>query len=189
MFWRHAGFNLYRHGYSNEELYKNDASFNIEHCMNGCENGVSFRSVNYPDYYIRHQNFRLSIQRKEDDSRLYNDDTCFIIVPGLADSQGISLKSYNYQNYFIRHADNYLRIDDYEDTKLYREDATWYPRIAFTNKVDFVQIDYIQDQVQVIEQSIFKEQQRVPLMSKHLGSQVIYLLKTQKIMRKQMVIS
>ena len=62
MFWRHEDDYLHRHSYSDESLYKNDASFYIETCINGAE-GVSFRSVNYPDHYVRHKDSKLRIAR------------------------------------------------------------------------------------------------------------------------------
>eukprot|EP00347_Sterkiella_histriomuscorum_P002166 403369213 len=158
-FWRHEDYYVHRHGYSNDAPYKNDASFTIENCFNGFQ-GVSFRSVNYPDHYIRHHDYRLSIWRVENEVPYYQD-TCFVQVPGLANSQAVSFRSYNYPNSFIRHADNHLRIADYEDSNIYREDATWYPRVGFITKVDYVEIDYIQDQMKVLEQPpLFTEKKR-----------------------------
>eukprot|EP00347_Sterkiella_histriomuscorum_P001757 403370805 len=160
MFWRHEDDYLHRHGYSNDELYKNDASFHIENCLNGYQGGVSFRSVNYPDHYIRHYEYKLRIWRQENDA-LYNDDSCFIIVPGHANPSAISLRSYNYPNSYVRHDSNHLRIANFEDSNLYREDATWYPRVAFITKIDYVEIDYIQDQMQILENPpLFTEKKR-----------------------------
>eukprot|EP00347_Sterkiella_histriomuscorum_P013783 403363380 len=160
MFWRHEYFSVHRQGYSNEGNYKNDASFYIENCLNGYQGGVSFRSVNFPDHYIRHYNFKLSIFGIKHEQSFY-DDACFIQVPGLSNSQAVSFRSYSYQNQYIRHDCNHLRISNYEDSNQYRNDATWYPRVAFSTKVDYVEIEYNQDQMKILEQPpLFTEKKR-----------------------------
>lgn len=65
----------------------------------GC---VSFESVNYPGYYLRHQGFRLHLHAYEE-SDLYREDASFKIKPGLADNRDISLESLNYRNYYIKY--------------------------------------------------------------------------------------
>ena len=64
----------------NEGLFKDDASF-IKHedRFFEDENTISFESTNFPNFFVRHCNFRLQINEYED-SDLYHNDASFIIV-------------------------------------------------------------------------------------------------------------
>ncbi|WP_422771674.1 AbfB domain-containing protein [Plantactinospora sp. WMMC1484] len=69
---------------------------------------VSLESVNYPGYYLRHQNFRIYLHRR-DGSALFAADATFCAIPGLA-GEGISLRSRNYPSRYLWHSGSELRI-------------------------------------------------------------------------------
>jgi len=66
---------------------------------------VSFESVAFPGYFLRHQNFRLKLHRN-DGSDLFQKDATFLIVKGLADDTASSIMSYNYSSHFIAEKEN-----------------------------------------------------------------------------------
>ncbi len=72
--------------------------------------GVSFESVSYPGYYLRHSNYVISLV-KNDGTSTFKADATFYKTAGFADSAWTSFKSYNYPDRYIRHSNYVLRID------------------------------------------------------------------------------
>ena len=72
--------------------------------------GVSFRSVNYPDRYLRHSNYAL-VLNANDGTSTFAADATFYRAAGLADSSWTSFRSYNYPDRYLRHSGYVLRID------------------------------------------------------------------------------
>lgn len=75
---------------------------------------VSFEALNWPGWYLRHQNFRLCLSQRTNDS-LFLEDATFILRPGLRygnpnDPNWVSLESVNYPGYFIRESDSHLYL-------------------------------------------------------------------------------
>src|SRR5262245_28059231 len=62
----------------------------------------SFKSVNFPRHYLRHQHFRLKLAEFTDDD-FFKRDASFIIVPGLFNNRGVSFESVNFRRHYIRH--------------------------------------------------------------------------------------
>ncbi|GGS56767.1 glycoside hydrolase family 43 protein [Actinokineospora fastidiosa] len=85
--------------------------------------GLSFRSVNYPDRYLRHAGFAVGLARN-DGSALFAADATFHRVPGLADSTWTSFRSHNFPDRHLRHAGHVLRVDPIA-TAADRADATF----------------------------------------------------------------
>lgn len=86
---------------------------------------ISFESVNYPGYYLRHQDFRIKLQQRTSDL-LFALDSTFRRVPGLADTSAFSFESVNYPGYFIRHRGFEMLITpDPLDGGPFRSDATF----------------------------------------------------------------
>ncbi|MFC8672644.1 glycoside hydrolase family 43 protein [Streptomyces griseorubiginosus] len=84
---------------------------------------VSFESVNYPGYFLRHQNYDFQLVRN-DGSAQFAADATFRKVAGLADPTWSSFESYNHPGYYIRHYAYQLRLDPVTTT-LGRGDATF----------------------------------------------------------------
>ena len=84
---------------------------------------VSFESVNYPGYFLRHADFDFVLAPREATS-LFNADTTFKRVAGLADSSWNSFTSYNHPTRHIRHYGYALRLDPVSTTQE-RADATF----------------------------------------------------------------
>jgi hypothetical protein len=84
---------------------------------------VSIESVNYPGYYLRHQNFRVQLH-KSDGSQLFKDDATFKIKPGLADAAWVSLESANYPGHYLRHRNFHLYLEQGADD-LFKKDSTF----------------------------------------------------------------
>src|SRR6185295_3356207 len=84
---------------------------------------VSFQSVNYPGYYLRHQNYDFVLAPYDGTARFQADAT-FRQVPGLASSSWSSFQSYNFPDRYIRHYAYQLRLDPIT-TATGRGDATF----------------------------------------------------------------
>lgn len=72
--------------------------------------GVSFQSIEYPHYYLRHRGFVLYLDYY-DGTDLNNADATFYQRTGLADDTAYSFESYNYPGYFLRHQQDVMRVD------------------------------------------------------------------------------
>lgn len=88
-------------------------------------NEVSYESVNYPGYYLKHHAYKI-VLKKYDGSSLFRADATFKKVAGLADASAVSLQSYNFPTRYIRHYSNELRIDPISSTQE-KQDATFKP--------------------------------------------------------------
>lgn len=73
-------------------------------------NAVSFESVGFPGYYLRHSNFKLVVN-KNDGTSVFKNDATFYKSAGLADSTWTSFKSFNFPDRYIRHSAFSLQLD------------------------------------------------------------------------------
>ena len=90
-----------------------------------------FKSYNYPQFYIRHQNYWARISRVSY-SRLYRLDSTWKVVHGLC-GEGISLQSRNYPNHYLRHRNYRARIDRYSNAALFKKDACFHVTPGLAN--------------------------------------------------------
>ncbi len=104
------------------DLDKKDATFKI---VSGLADSkcISFESINYPKYYLRHEDFRVKLNEYSDDE-LFKKDATFKKVEGLAKTSGASFESYNYPGYYIRQKDSHLYIEEGSD-ETFKKDATF----------------------------------------------------------------
>lgn len=86
---------------------------------------TSFESVNAPGHFLRHQGFRLKLQRRTDEP-LFALDSTFREQPGLADPAGSSYESVNFPGHFLRHRNFEMHLDPFREEALYRQDATFH---------------------------------------------------------------
>ena len=84
---------------------------------------VSFESVNFPGYYLRHSNFDF-VLAANDGTATFAADATFRQVAGLADSAWASFQSYNHPDRYIRHYNYLLRLDPITTAQA-RSDATF----------------------------------------------------------------
>ena len=77
VFLRHRNHLIYRDTFEDLELFRADASFYIRNNA-FFEGYVALESVNYPEHFIRHQNYRLKIAK--DSSDLYKNDASFKVI-------------------------------------------------------------------------------------------------------------
>lgn len=84
----------------------------------------SFRSLNYPDRYIRHRMSLGYIDPIVANDKLGRKDATFRIVPGLA-GKCRSFESVNYPAHYLRHQNYRLKLHKLADEQLYKEDATF----------------------------------------------------------------
>jgi len=79
---RHSNFRIILSPYSNDALFKQDATFCMEWGLRrmGNEESVTFRSFNFPDRVIRHRNFELWLDAVEN-TPLFRSDASFFIEP------------------------------------------------------------------------------------------------------------
>jgi hypothetical protein len=102
----------------------------------------SLQALNYPKYYIRHQNFRGKISELVSD--LDKKDATFMLVPGLADETCVSFESVNYPGYLLRHHNFELYLDPRSSTELFKQDATFrrVPGLADPAQASFESVNY-----------------------------------------------
>ena len=85
--------------------------------------GVSFRSVNFPNKYLRHRDGQVWL----DDFRntgLYRADATFIERPGLADGSKKSFEASNFPGRYLRHRNSLLYVEGISGD-VARKDATF----------------------------------------------------------------
>jgi len=87
-----------------------DSQFRLVPGLANSTGYVSFESVNFPGYFLRHVNFDFSLV-PNDGTTQFAQDATFKQVAGLASSSWSSFQSYNYTNRYIRHYDYVLRLD------------------------------------------------------------------------------
>ncbi|WP_283655947.1 MULTISPECIES: AbfB domain-containing protein [unclassified Paenibacillus] len=84
---------------------------------------ISFESVNFPGYYLRHKNDLIYLE-KNDGSSAFTTDATFRRKDGLANAAWTSYASYNYTDRYLRHYNNLLRLDPIVTT-IDKSDATF----------------------------------------------------------------
>lgn len=100
-----------------------DAQFRIRKGLDGVSGNVSFESVNYPGYFLRHYAFSVELQRN-DGSSAFKGDASFTPVAGLSDSSATSYRSANFPDRYLRHYALELKVDPIS-TAQERADATF----------------------------------------------------------------
>lgn len=106
-----------------DDVSRNDATFRIVPGLAG--SCISLESRNFPNSFLRHQDWRIRLAPREDNA-LYRQDATFCMVPGLADKAGVSLESVNAKGHFIRHRNNELWVDRLDGSDLSKKDATFH---------------------------------------------------------------
>lgn len=86
-------------------------------------NMVSLQSLNYPDRFIRHKDFKGELMKISTDQD--KKDATFKIVPGLADNTMISFESVNMPGYYLRHENFRIHLHEKSDDQLFKEDVTF----------------------------------------------------------------
>ncbi|WBB89892.1 AbfB domain-containing protein [Verrucosispora sp. WMMC514] len=84
---------------------------------------MSFESVNFPGYYLRHADYVLRLS-PNNGSVVFSEDATFRQVAGLADSSWSSFQSYNFPDRHVRHSNYMLRVDPINNATG-RADATF----------------------------------------------------------------
>ncbi|MEU5537834.1 AbfB domain-containing protein [Streptomyces sp. NPDC020362] len=116
--------------------------------------GNSLQSVNFPDRFIRHQNFLGELTQIV--SELDREDATFEIVPGLADSNLISFRSFNFPLHYLRHQNFRIKLHEgpnvplgppppeTPEMQLMRKDATFVmvPGLADPSAVSFRSVNF-----------------------------------------------
>ncbi|MFC4069813.1 glycoside hydrolase family 43 protein [Actinoplanes subglobosus] len=100
-----------------------DSQFRIVPGLANSSGYVSFESVNYPGYYLRHYSYDGQLAAN-DGTATFAADATFKQVAGLADSTWSSFQSYNYPTRYLRHYNYLLRIDPISTTTE-KADATF----------------------------------------------------------------
>jgi hypothetical protein len=99
-----------------------DARFRLRTGLAG-SGTVSFESVNFPGYFLRHSGFDFQLAY-HDGTAQFAQDATFRRVAGLADASWSSFQSYNHPDRYIRHYGYQLRLDPIT-TATGRGDATF----------------------------------------------------------------
>jgi hypothetical protein len=100
-----------------------DAQFRLVPGLANNSGYISFESVNYPGYYLRHYAYDF-VLAPNDGTATFAADATFRRVAGLANSGWSSFQSYNFPDRHIRHSNYLLRLDPITDATG-RNDATF----------------------------------------------------------------
>jgi hypothetical protein len=121
-FLRHRGFVGELTQLSSEQDQK-DAAFIMRPGLAG--QGVSFESVYYPGYFLRHQNFQLKLQAREE-SETFRKDATFVERAGVS-GKGVSFESVNFPGHYVRHCSFKIFLDNNArgNTACAQSDATF----------------------------------------------------------------
>lgn len=120
------------------DLDRHDGTFDIQTSPNGT---VQIAAINFDWFFLRHQDFRLKLQKDPDQfapgqpgtfghgaplpvEQLFIADSSFFLVPGLADPTGVSFRSVNFPDRYIRHRDFHLYLEPV-NSDLASHDATF----------------------------------------------------------------
>ena len=123
---------------ANDNLGRKDATFRLVPGLAGrC---WSFQSVNIPDHFLRHENFRVKLAKQAND-QLFKEDATFCIVEGLAGSGGRSYESVNFPGHYMRHSNFELWLAKSDGSRLFREDATFITSPPLTEHPPPIPID------------------------------------------------
>ena len=80
--------------------------------VNRGQGQIAFKSVNFPDRRLRHQNFRIRLHAPAGpDDQLFREDSTFTLLRGLADDKGFSFRSLNFRDRYLRHRDFHLWVE------------------------------------------------------------------------------
>ncbi|MEM7371412.1 MAG: AbfB domain-containing protein [Bacteroidota bacterium] len=90
---------------------------------------ISFESVQYPGYYLRHKNFQIVLSKEGDLS--FKKDASWKVVPGLADPQLLSFEALNFPKYYLKHGNFEFMMGTVDSKQSSKEEATYDP--AFVN--------------------------------------------------------
>ena len=101
-----------------------DSKFRVVKGLANNSGYVSFASVNFPGYYLRHRNFVFELA-PYDGSPQFAADATFKEVPGLADTGAASFQAYSDSTRHIRHYAYVLRLDVINNQTA-RSDATFH---------------------------------------------------------------
>lgn len=83
----------------------------------------SFRSVNYPDRYVRHRDNQAYVEPVSSASA--RQDATFTVVAGLANAACYSFRSVNFPDRYLRHYDFRVRLDTNTGDAVFARDATF----------------------------------------------------------------
>jgi hypothetical protein len=90
---------------------------------------TTLESLNYPGYFVRHQDYRGKINPFNPSQRnLFIRDASFKQVAGLSapsDPSLVSFESENYPGYYLRHRNYEIWLDKNNNTDLFRKDASF----------------------------------------------------------------
>ena len=119
---RHSGFTTVRIDQNVSPL--DDSKFRVVKGLANNSGYVSFASVNFPGYYLRHRNYVFELA-PYDGSPQFAADATFKEVPGLADTGAASFQAYSDSTRYIRHYAYVLRLDVINNQTA-RSDATFH---------------------------------------------------------------
>merc|ERR1712178_164919 len=98
-------------------------------CKGNCDRQkVSFQSVNFPGWYLRHENFRIILAERDGSDQFDLDTTFEFVAPNCADGEGygyFSFRSVNFPEHFLRHKNYELWLDPNDGSDQFDLDTTW----------------------------------------------------------------
>ena len=118
--------------------------------------GVSFRSVRYPNRYLRHRGGKLYVD-VPNGKDIFTRDATFHVRYGLGASQsrfGVSFESFNHPGYFIGHIGSSFRLQVLKkvDTPAFKMSTTWMPVTSQVKMAQQTQSQVVHHTKQVVKQ-------------------------------------
>ena len=117
---------------------------------------VRLQSVNDPDRYVHHQDFKIT-QSNNDGTTLFLERATFKVVEGLSDPEGVSFESTNFPNHYIHHRNFQLFLDPDGNTNLFDQRATFkvVEGLAGHGSVSFESINFTNHYIHYRDSQLF----------------------------------
>mmetsp|Transcript_29340 Transcript_29340/g.28501 ORF Transcript_29340/g.28501 Transcript_29340/m.28501 type:complete len:157 (+) Transcript_29340:3933-4403(+) len=122
-YWKHSNFALWEVENNGDVALDPNFQFVVVEGFAG-PGTVSFRSVNYPDRYLRHSNCDVWLHKGS--GVAFGDSASFHVRTGLHGLGGISFESFDSPNHYIRVDVDRLSVDKLDCCDNFRADGTFY---------------------------------------------------------------
>mmetsp|Transcript_44236 Transcript_44236/g.32225 ORF Transcript_44236/g.32225 Transcript_44236/m.32225 type:complete len:140 (-) Transcript_44236:936-1355(-) len=119
---RHQNYEVWKHPHDGSPAFDLDSSFIVVAGLDGGKS-VSFQSVNFPTYYLYHDNNLIYIRTvpagKEPKASWY------VRAQGTGDR--LKIESVDQSGYFMRHQGDRVKLHPDDGTDLFDGDSNWKP--------------------------------------------------------------
>jgi hypothetical protein len=114
------------------QLDRQDATFILRPGLNGANDTVSFESVNFPGFFLRHSGNRLKLMENDNSPNFSRDASYFRRAPLAGGEKSVSFESGSatFSEFYIRHRQFHVFFEHNDGSDLFKNDATFQARLG-----------------------------------------------------------